>query len=442
MFEPLKTQFPGMMTDTEFQKQARLIGSIKLGMLSTRDGLLSSQFPPDSLVVANPAALQAMAQNGPRSLALLFSQGKIYPAIVSWKQYDANNRWRVYVRHFKAENSMEVLDKDITCAMFGPDLKMVLEPPPPEDQLTRVFLQQVTDHELETDFQKSVKTSGTVNPFKVAVAAADRNRMPKLPIPEGYFDFKEKMLPFSQDLRLYVRYHSQHRKFSYDNSRIFESVFSGDRSDQTKANMFLSFRGLMQTIGVLQAQEQKQGETPTPAAFAYLLSEKRFAMGWPKDGVEIGTGHNCLIQDEDEQVYIAGEILFSQDLVLFNFNSGTFTRQIAPEYFAGEAAFMRQWQHLIKQLITTSWDTHLSRILHKDLQVPNVAYTEKVLLPLTPPVKYTIQAFCHSEPWMATCACISHFEQTGGQRYVNYCDFLSAMKEVTVKLCNLHGCHP
>jgi len=414
-----------------------------LEMLAPRDAWLSSQFPPDSLVVADPSALRPQNENGPRSLAMLFSKGNVYPALVSWAEYDDHHRWKVYVRYLKNENTMEVFDRSITCAMFGPDLQMVLAPPPPDNQLEDTFLKEVKkfpivpENQLQNAFQEGMKKIGMVNPFKIAVNAAVRNKMPKLPIPEGYFDTKVKTLPFQNGPNLYVLYHHKQRKYAYDNFRIFEHVFSGDLSARTGALSFYTFSKLMLTIGNLQAKEKVK----TPAAMTFLLSEKRFAMGWPKDGVEVGTGHNCLIQDETEKVYIAGEILFAHDGVFFNFNSGTFTRQIAPEYFAGEDAFQTQWKGLIKQLISTIWDSKLSRLLDKAVPSPKVTYTDEILIPFTPPVEYTKQAFCQSEPWMQKCACAAY-----GESYLNYCELLPILEnkgqELEVSLCNHDDCHP
>jgi len=162
-------------------------------------------------------------------------------------------------------------------------------------------------------------------------------------------------------------------------------------------------------------------------------------MGWALDGVEVGTGHNCLISDKDEEVYIAGEILFEEAGVQFNFLSGTFTRQISPFYFAGKDAHETQWAGLIKALLHSAWYSQSEKTLHgrpNDMPIPKVTWTpEKVLIPMRAPVPDTIAAFCHSEPWMQSCFCIAD----GPDSYVNYCEQL---KGTPATECNHQNCHP
>jgi len=393
--------------DTQFQSQVRLIGNLVTslnGKFHYYKGILEMlPLPQDSLVVADVFSLRRMGENGPRSLAIYFSNGVSYPAMVSWVEHDAGTRWKVYIRYLSFGNVM--LEGLKSLEMFTANLEHVLAPPPPESQLKDTFL-------------AGMEGEGEKDPFKVAVEAAEQTNMPKLEIPDGYFDTKEKTLPFSEMLNLFVRYHHAQRKYAYSQKRVFEHALAMRELGSGPVD-FNRFMPLMELNHI-----------PTPAAMTFLLSERRFAMGWAMDGVEIGTGHNCLIKDEQEKVYIAGEIvLLTNESALFNFNSGTFTRQISPLYFAGEDAHEAQWKGLIKELIISAWNSKFAKLLGEKLIRPKVIYTDKVLLPFTPPVDWTRQVWCQGEQWMRNCACFAQDDS-----YLNYCDTLSP--------CDLDGCQP
>mmetsp|Transcript_23291 Transcript_23291/g.44685 ORF Transcript_23291/g.44685 Transcript_23291/m.44685 type:complete len:620 (+) Transcript_23291:72-1931(+) len=401
-----------MIEGRKFDAQAWHLGmtltSVQ-GKFHTTNGILKMMpdVPGDSLFVADLDTLHA----GSRSLAIWFSSnGMIYPAMVSWAEYDESNRWKVFVRYL-TQHTIEVLDQEITCALFGPDLTPVFAPPPKPTELKEEFEEQ-----LRKDFQ--------TDPFKAAVIAANLKNMPSLAIPEGYFDSKVKTLDFEDGLDLYVLYHHAQRKHAYQNKRIFEHVFAG-------AERNIGALGLLSFDTVAS-------KLTYPAAMTFLLSQERFAMGWAMDGVEVGTGHNCLIKHEQEKVYIAGEIMFEGDeRVRFNFLSGTFTRQIIPLYDPGEASFHDQWIGLISALIGKAWYSQLQLLLHDKykalLKVPTVTYTDDVLIPFEPPVQSTKMAFCSSEPWMQSCACIA-----SGDSNFNWCKKLEGKNEP----CEHDDCQP
>jgi len=405
----------GKIDEPEFQMQARRLGmtvTLSGGQFHMSEGIQEMlDLPGDSLVVADPVNLQ----EGKRSLALYRSKNNLYPAMVSSAVYHKEGRWKVYVRYLPATpNQINLLDLEVTCALFGTDLMPVLAPAPPPDKLAKAYLNQVRGF--------------GVDPFKAAVLAAELTKMPKLEIPEGYFDTKVKTLPFDNGLNLYVLYHHAQRSHAYANNRIFEHVF--DRKDKNAGTT---------DISVLSQMISKINEANLPAAMTFLLSEQRFAMGWAMDGVELGTGHNCLIKDEQEKVYIAGEIKFEEDRVSFNFLSGTFTRQIAPLYESGEVAFETQWKNLMSELITEAWYSKLTRLtkLKSDpvqLRFPQVTSTDDVLIPFSAPVQDTTDAFCHSKPWMKPCACMA-----SGDLYVSYCEALAGRQGVP---CDHDSCHP
>jgi len=399
-----------IIEETKFDAQAWNLGMTLTnvqGTFHTTEGIrkMILEVPGDSLLVADPDTLHAES----RSLAIWFSaKGMIYPAMVSWAKYDTGNRWKVFVRYL-TQHTIEVLDQEITCALFGPDLRLVLAPPPPATALKEEFEEQ-----LRKDFQ--------TDPFKAAVIAANLKNMPSLAIPEGYFDSKVKTLDFEDGLDLYVLYHHAQRKHAYQNKRIFEHVFAG-------AERNIGALGLLSFDTVAS-------KLTYPAAMTFLLSQERFAMGWAMDGVEVGTGHNCLIKHEHEKVYIAGEILFEgDDRVRFNFLSGTFTRQISPLYEPGEDSFYNQWIRLISALIGKAWHSRLHLLLHNRalLKFPTVTYTDDVLIPFEPPVQATKTAFCNSEPWMQSCACIA-----SGDSYLNWCKKMEGKDET----CEHDDCHP
>jgi hypothetical protein len=411
----------GKIDDTAFKSQARTIATtvtVLGGEFHMSPEILHMlDVPRDSLVVADPSALPEK-----RSLAILFTKGKIHPAMVSTADYAGDDRWRVFVRYLTNEKEqvvMNVLDATVTCAMFGPDLTRMQAPPRPDNELKNTFVQLL----------ESAKNHMGVDPFRAATIAANDRKMPKLEIPEGYFDTKVKTLPFENGPNMYVLYHHSQRKYAYDHKRIFEHVFAGPQllPDWTEKKQpgpidFYYFEALEKLI-------------TKPAAMTFLLSEYRFAMGWPMDGVEVGAGHNCLILDETEKVYIAGEILFDVDgSVKFNFNSGTFTRQIAPMYFAGVHAHEIQWKGLIATLISKTWYSAVTQ-KYGNVKLPQVTYTDEVLIPFAPPVQATQQAFCQSKPWMRKCACMAYEDS-----HINYCDVLD--KKQQVDLCDHDKCHP
>mmetsp|Transcript_25824 Transcript_25824/g.50567 ORF Transcript_25824/g.50567 Transcript_25824/m.50567 type:complete len:617 (-) Transcript_25824:11-1861(-) len=398
-----------MIEGRKFDAQAWHLGmtltSVQ-GKFHTTNGILKMMpdVPGDSLFVADLDTLHA----GSRSLAIWFSSnGMIYPAMVSWAEYDESNRWKVFVRYL-TQHTIEVLDQEITCALFGPDLRLVLAPPPPATALKEEFEEQLR------------KTPGDA--FKAASVAANLKNMPSIAIPEGYYNTKVKTLDFKDGPDLYVLYHHAQRKHAYQNKRIFEHVFAG-------AERNIGALGLLSFDTVAS-------KLTYPAAMTFLLSQERFAMGWAMDGVEVGTGHNCLIKHEHEKVYIAGEILFEgDDRVRFNFLSGTFTRQISPLYEPGEDSFYNQWIRLISALIGKAWHSRLHLLLHNRalLKFPTVTYTDDVLIPFEPPVQATKTAFCNSEPWMQSCACIA-----SGDSYLNWCKKMEGKDET----CEHDYCQP
>jgi len=398
----------GNIDDSAFHDQARKLGLIATDYLASKFHVALSEeeaefavIDPsqDNLVVADPSALQSMRQ----TLAMLYNNtnGQYLPAMVSSAKYVGNKRWSVSVRVMPDAQSDRVLDREVTCLMYGPTLEDVPPPPPPDSALADTFKEE---------------SKPGLDPFRVAVTAAEKSRMPKLPIDKGFFEEKQKTLPFEPGPNLFVRYHHAERKQAYLRHRVFEHVFDGDH---TGAIPFDSFSAVVEHV-------------TRPAAMTFLLSNERFAMGWALDGVEVGTGHNCLISGLAEKVYIAGEILFGEDGVEFNFQSGTFTVRISPKYHAGRDSHRRQWAGLISALIGSGW-----RSQGNDMPTPQVAYTEKVLIPFTPPVPATVEAFCESDdqPWMRSCICIMD-----NASYVNYCEHLK--KGVVATSCNHPACHP
>ena len=104
--------------------------------------------------------------------------------------------------------------------------------------------------------------------------------------------------------------------------------------------------------------------------YSYLIDRKGTVFGRVYDSLEMGTSHQMLVDEENDLVYIAGEIKIQRDKLWFNFESGTFSK------FLKLDQDIRSKEGLIKLVIELFGLYH-----HRENRFSKITYIDKILLP-------------------------------------------------------------
>ena len=124
--------------------------------------------------------------------------------------------------------------------------------------------------------------------------------------------------------------------------------------------------------------------------YSYLIDRKGTVFGRVYDALEMGTSHQMLVDEENDLVYIAGEIKIQGDKLWFNFESGTFSK------FLKLDQDITSKEGLIKLVIELFGLYH-----NRENRFSKITYIDRILFPINvapseKEIKYTCTKYNNS----------------------------------------------
>ena len=118
--------------------------------------------------------------------------------------------------------------------------------------------------------------------------------------------------------------------------------------------------------------------------YTYLIDRKGTVFGRVYDALEMGTSHQMLVDEENDPVYIAGEMKIQGDKLWFNFESGTFSKFLKLDEDTSSK------EGLIK-LVTELFGLYHNRVN----RFSKITYIDRILFPVeVAPSKKEIEYIC------------------------------------------------
>ena len=131
-------------------------------------------------------------------------------------------------------------------------------------------------------------------------------------------------------------------------------------------------------------------ESSSPVYYTYIFDINGMAFGRIYDSLEMGSGHQMLVQNERDLVYIAGEIEILNNNIRFNFESGSYSRELnIVHHILQDPVIQQNLINLVTAIFKLSdqngtVDTSL-----------NITYTPHILFPTKNPTQEEIKSICH-----------------------------------------------
>lgn len=131
-------------------------------------------------------------------------------------------------------------------------------------------------------------------------------------------------------------------------------------------------------------------ESSSPVYYTYIFDINGMAFGRIYDSLEMGSGHQMLVQNEQDLVYIAGEIEILNNNIRFNFESGSYSRELNTVHGILKNTVILQ--NLINLV------TAIFKLLDQNGTIDtslNITYTPHILFPTKNPTQEEIKSICH-----------------------------------------------
>lgn len=150
--------------------------------------------------------------------------------------------------------------------------------------------------------------------------------------------------------------------------------------------------------------------------YTYILTRYGLVCGLILDSLELGTGHQMLVREEDDEVYIAGELELFENNLQFNFMSGTYSALLKLDTNPNLKG------NLIQLL------TALFTVCEQDVPLA-ISFTDKTLFPIKSPSIQEVEEFCSRFPNQL-------FTDPNEPRCVNDPSIKNAMTNPTGNICS------